>query len=61
MMDDEEYPDNGPTDPWETSGPNSSCYEKSCQEPWHMDDGVPYCDKCGIYRNAIHIQERRKS
>lgn len=63
-MDDEEYPDNGPTDPWETSGPGrkiQGCFEPSCCESWHMDDGVPYCDKCGIYRNAIHIQERRKS
>lgn len=33
--------------------------ERSCTQPWHMDDGVPYCDTCGMYRNTIALQEAR--
>lgn len=24
--------------------------EANCQEPYHFDDGVPYCDTCGLFR-----------
>ncbi|HET8636737.1 MAG TPA: hypothetical protein VFL96_07800 [Acidobacteriaceae bacterium] len=34
--------------------------EKNCTEPYHWDDGVPYCDTCGLYRNTIHRQEARR-
>jgi hypothetical protein len=30
--------------------------EAQCQEPHHVDDGVPYCDKCGLYRQTIARQ-----
>jgi hypothetical protein len=31
--------------------------EKQCREPYHWDDGVPYCDTCGLYRDTIALQE----
>ena len=27
--------------------------ERSCNEPWHIDDSVPYCDRCGRYRASV--------
>jgi hypothetical protein len=33
--------------------------EAQCREPWHWDDGVPYCDSCGLYRDTIMRQESR--
>jgi hypothetical protein len=35
--------------------------EQRCREPYHWDDGVPYCDTCGMYRNTIALQERLRS
>ncbi|MDR3533983.1 MAG: hypothetical protein P4L90_25885 [Rhodopila sp.] len=35
--------------------------EKTCTQPWHMDDGVPYCTTCGLYRNLIHQQETARA
>lgn len=34
----------------------SDCWEaeKICQQPHHWDDGIPYCDVCGLYRQAVH-------
>jgi hypothetical protein len=28
--------------------------EQQCTEPFHWDDGVPYCDICGYYRASKH-------
>jgi len=28
--------------------------EEACTEPFHWDDGVPYCDTCGLYRSNKH-------
>lgn len=28
--------------------------EAACAEPFHWDDGVPYCNTCGLYRNSKH-------
>ena len=33
--------------------------EANCREPWHWDDGVPYCDTCGLFRDTIARQGRR--
>lgn len=33
--------------------------EASCREPWHWDDGVPYCDTCGLFRDTIARQHGR--
>lgn len=30
--------------------------ERNCPAEWHWDDGVPYCDRCGLYRQSIHRQ-----
>lgn len=30
--------------------------EKGCHEPWHWDDGIPYCDVCGMFRATIARQ-----
>lgn len=27
--------------------------EAACREPYHWDDGVPYCDKCGLFRSSV--------
>lgn len=27
--------------------------ERRCQEPYHWDDGVPYCDTCGLFRASV--------
>jgi hypothetical protein len=27
--------------------------EPSCRASWHWDDGVPYCDECGYFRNSV--------
>lgn len=32
--------------------------ERTCQQPHHWDDGVPYCDTCGLYRHTIHCAGR---
>lgn len=32
--------------------------EAACAEPFHWDDGVPYCDTCGLYRNSKHRGQR---
>lgn len=29
--------------------------ERQCQEPYHWDDGVPYCDTCGLFRASVKI------
>lgn len=37
--------------------------ERQCTEPFHWDDGVPYCNTCGLFRATIAIQwrsERRR-
>ena len=26
--------------------------ERNCPQPWHWDDGVPYCDVCGVFRQS---------
>jgi hypothetical protein len=31
--------------------------EKNCTQQWTMDDGVPYCDTCGYYRNTVHRKQ----
>jgi len=28
--------------------------ERSCRETFNWDDGVPYCDKCGLFRASHH-------
>lgn len=33
--------------------------ERSCAEPFTWNDGVPYCDKCGLYRSSIHHPPER--
>ena len=43
------------------SAPSKACSEipivpereAACQEPWHIDDGVPYCDTCGLFRDSV--------
>lgn len=35
--------------------------EKRCTEPYTWDDGVPYCDSCGLYRWSVHMQEQVKT
>lgn len=35
--------------------------EAKCCEPYHWDDGVPYCDTCGLYRNTIHREEKSRA
>lgn len=27
--------------------------EKNCREPYHWEDGVPYCDTCGLFRASV--------
>jgi hypothetical protein len=34
--------------------------ERFCQEPFHWDDGVPYCNTCGLFRATIAIRERQR-
>lgn len=28
--------------------------EAACLESFHVDDGVPYCDTCGLFRASRH-------
>lgn len=28
--------------------------EAECRQPYTWDEGVPYCDRCGLYRNTVH-------
>lgn len=30
--------------------------ERNCREPYTWDDGVPYCDTCGLYRSTRHAE-----
>lgn len=30
--------------------------EAACLEPYHLNDGIPYCDHCGLYRDTIAKQ-----
>src|SRR5581483_4011630 len=32
------------------SGREAMWLEARCQEPYHWDDGIPYCDTCGMFR-----------
>ena len=27
--------------------------EAECRQGYHWDDGVPYCDTCGLYRDSV--------
>ena len=36
------------------SAPFDSSLEASCTQPFNIDDGVPYCDVCGMYRSSKH-------
>lgn len=31
----------------------------TCAQPYNWDDGVPYCDTCGLYRDTIAMQAAR--
>ena len=35
--------------------------EANCREPWHWDDGVPYCDTCGMFRDTVARQEAARA
>lgn len=38
------------------SEPTAACsneQERLCSAPWHMDEGIPYCDTCGRYRASV--------
>ena len=34
----------------------AECREAACREPYHLNDGIPYCDHCGLYRDTIAKQ-----
>lgn len=53
------------TVPWNSDGvspnhcneiPMVAEREANCREPWMIDDGVPYCCTCGLYRDTISRQ-----
>ena len=37
--------------------------EKRCTQPFHWDDGVPYCNTCGFFRATVahEVSERRNN
>lgn len=44
------------TAPAATSKPGT-CVDgepNTCTQPFNWDDGVPYCDTCGLYRQSVH-------
>lgn len=32
----------------------------TCTQPFNWDDGVPYCDTCGLYRDKIAQNARKR-
>ena len=41
--------------------PVNASLEANCREPWHWDEGVPYCDTCGLFRDSVaRAADRRK-
>lgn len=36
------------------SQPCNAGAERGCLETFHWDDGVPYCDTCGLFRASRH-------
>ena len=31
--------------------------EKNCRSEYHWEDGVPYCDECGLFRQSVAAQK----
>lgn len=42
-----------PDEPHCSSIPVDWRREAECRQGYHWDDGVPYCDTCGLYRGSV--------
>lgn len=36
--------------------PEGAAREAACGEPYTWDDGVPYCDTCGLFRGSVAMK-----
>jgi hypothetical protein len=34
--------------------------ERDCRAPWYWDDGVPYCEICGLFRATVASGEHAR-
>lgn len=36
-------------------GPSRVLAESKCDQPWTINDGVPYCDTCGLFKSSVKL------